>query len=103
LRHQGWTAPAITQQVGVSLRTVQRDLRRATFAGRKWRSDLGDRVLTPYKGSLLDRWNAGCHTAMRLFRELRQQGYGGSYGVVAAYARRLREAQGLPPGHRRPR
>jgi transposase len=56
-----------------------------------------------YKGYLLERWNAGCHTAMRLFRELRQRGYGGSYGVVAAYARRLRQAQGLPPGHRRPR
>ena len=52
---------------------------------------------------LLARWNAGCHTAMRLFRELRQRGYGGSYGVVAAYAHRLRQAQGLPPGHRRPR
>src|SRR6267142_4090680 len=40
---------------------------------------------------------------MRLFRELRQRGYAGGYGVVAAYARRLRQAQGLPPGHRRPR
>jgi transposase len=103
LHHQGWTAPAIAQQVGVSLRTVQRDLRRATYAGRKRRSDLGDSVLNPSKGYLCDRWNAGCHTAMRLFRELRQQGYGGSYGVVAAYARRLRQAQGLPAGHRRPR
>jgi hypothetical protein len=37
---------------------------------------------------------------MRLFREVRQRGYGGSYGVVAAYARRLRQAQDLPPGHR---
>ena len=27
----------------------------------------------------------------------------GGYGVVAAYARRLRQAQGLPPGHRRAR
>jgi transposase len=40
---------------------------------------------------------------MRLFRELRQRGYRGSYGLVAAYARRLREAQGLAPGQRRPR
>ena len=40
---------------------------------------------------------------MRLFRDLRQRGYAGGYGVVAAYARRLRQAQGLPPGHRRPR
>jgi transposase len=100
LHHQGWTAPAIAQQVGVSLRTVQRDLRSATFAGRKRRSDRGDSVLNPYKPYLLERWNAGCYTAMRLFRDLRQRGYAGGYGVVAAYARRLRQAQGLPPGHR---
>jgi transposase len=103
LHGQGWTAPAIAQQVGMSLRTVQRDLRSPTFAGRKRRRDLGDSVLNPYQASLLERWNAGCHTAMRLFRELRQRGYGGSYGLVAAYARRLRQAQGLAPGHRRPR
>ena len=103
LHHQGWTAPAIAQQVGLSLRTVQRDLRRATFVGRKRRSDLGDSALNPYKSYLLERWNAGCYTAMRLFRDLRQRGYAGGYGVVAAYARRLRQAQGLPPGHRHPR
>jgi len=40
---------------------------------------------------------------MRLLRDLRQRGYAGGYGVVAAYARRLRQAQGLPPGHRRAR
>jgi len=100
LHHQGWTAPAIAQHVGLSLRTVQRDLRSATCAGRKRRSDRGDSILNPYKPSLLERWNAGCYTAMRLFRDLRQRGYAGGYGVVAAYARRLRQAQGLPPGHR---
>src|SRR5215470_15917014 len=103
LHHQGWTAPAIAQQVGLGLRTVQRALRSPTFAGRQRRSDLGDSVLNPYKPYLLERWNAGCSTAMRLFREIRQRGYGGGYGVVAAYACRLRLAQGLPPGHRRPR
>src|SRR6266481_7442177 len=103
LHHQGWTAPAIAQHVGLSLRTVQRDLRSATCAGRKRRSDRGDSVLNPYKPYLLERWNAGCSTAMRLFRDLRQRGYRGGYGVVAAYARRLRQAQGLPPGHRRAR
>ena len=98
LHRQGWTAPAIAQQVGLGLRTVERDLRSATFAGRKRRSDRGDSVLNPYKPYLLERWNAGCYTAMRLFRDLRQRGYAGGYGVVAAYARRLRQAQGLPPG-----
>jgi transposase len=103
LHRQGWTAPAIAQQVGLSRRTVQRDLRTTTFAGRRRRSDLGESGLTPSKPYLLERWNAGCYTAMRLFRDLRQRGYAGGYGVVAAYARRLRQAQGLPPGHRRPR
>ena len=103
LHREGWTAPAIAQQVGLSLRTVQRDLRTATFAGRRRRSDLGESGLTPYKPYLLERWNAGCYNAMRLFRDLRQRGYAGGYGGVAAYARRLRQAQGLPPGHRCPR
>jgi len=82
---------------------VQRALRTATFAGRQRRSDAGASLLNPYKPYLLERWNAGCYTAMRLFREIRQRGYGGGYGVVAAYARRLREAQGLAPGQRCPR
>src|SRR5215470_7459371 len=103
LHHQGWTAPAIAQHLRLSLRTVQRDLQTATFAGRTRRRDLGKSVLNPYKPYLLERWNAGCYTAMRLFRELRQQGYAGSYARVAAYARRLRQAQGLPPGHRHAR
>jgi len=103
LHHQGWTAPAIAQHVGMSLRTVQRDLRTTTLTGRQRRSDYGDSLLTPSTPSLLERWNAGCYTAMRLFRALRQQGYAGGYGVVAAYARRLRQAQGLSPGQRRPR
>ena len=103
LHQQGWTGAAIAQHVGLSLRTVQRDLRTATFAGRQRRSDAGASLLNPYKPYLLERWNAGCYTAMRLFREIRQRGYGGGYGVVAAYARRLREAQGLAPGQRCPR
>jgi transposase len=104
LHHQGWTAPAIAQQVGLGLRTVQRDLQSATFAGCKRRRDRGTRsVLNPYKPYLLERWNAGCHTALQLFRALQAQGYTGSYGRVAAYARQLRQAQGLPPAHRRPR
>src|SRR5499427_5906413 len=100
LHRQGWTAAAIAQQVGLSLRTVQRDLRSATFAGRRRRSDLGESVLNPYKPYLLERWNAGCHAAMRLLRDLRQRGYAGGYGTVAAYVRRLRQAQGLAPGYR---
>jgi transposase len=103
LHRQGWTGAAIAQHTGLSLRTVRRDLRTTTFTGRQRRSDRGHSLLNPYKSYLLERWNAGCYTAIRLFRELQQRGYAGGYGAVAAYARRLRQAQGLPPGHRRAR
>jgi transposase len=103
LHRQGWTVAAIARQVGVSQRTVQRDLQTATFPGRQPRNDRGHSLLDPYKPVVLERWNAGCRTAMRLFRDLQQQGYAGSYGLVAAYARRLRQAQGLAPGQRRAR
>ncbi len=74
LHQQGWTGAAIAQHVGVSLRTVQRDLRTTTFTGRKRRSDRGDSLLTLDKPYLLERWNAGCSTAMRLFRGKRSRG-----------------------------
>jgi transposase len=40
---------------------------------------------------------------MRRLRDLQQRGYAGGDGGVAAAARRLRQAQGLPPGYRRAR
>jgi transposase len=103
LHRQGWTVPAIAQHVGMSAHTVQRDLRTTTFPGRQPRSDRGHSLLDPYKPAVLERWNAGCRTAVRLFRDLQRRGYAGSYGLVAAYARRLRQAQGLAPGQRRTR
>ena len=103
LRRQGWTIPASAQQVGLSHRTVERDLATATFPARKRRSARGRSLLAPYTSWLSARWNAGCHTAMRLFRESTQRGYTGSYALVAASARRLRQAQGLAPGQRQMR
>lgn len=103
LHRQGWTVAAIAQQVGISPRTVQRDLQTATFLGRQRRSDRGRSLLNPYQAVLLERWNAGCRTAMQLFRDRQRRGDAGSYGLVAAYVRRLRQAQGLAPGQRRAR
>lgn len=100
---QEWPVSAIAQHVGISPRPVQRDLQTATLVGRQRRSDRGRSLLNPDKAALRERWKAGCRTAARLFRELKQRGYPGSYALVAAYARRLRQAQGLAPGHRRAR
>jgi transposase len=105
LHRQGWTVPAIAAQVGHSRHTIERYLRLPTWPVPQHRSSYGRSVLNPYKAYLLERWNAGCRTAMQLFRELQPRGYTGSYRRVAAYASRLRQAQGLPPrrqGRRQP-
>jgi transposase len=103
LPHQGRTARAMAQHLGLDRRTGPQDRRRATWAGRLRRSDLGTRVLHPYTPYLLERWNAGCYTATPLFRERSTRGDTGSDDRVAASARRLRQAPGLRPGPRGPR
>jgi transposase len=105
LHRQGWTVPAIAAQVGHSRHTIERYLRMPTWPVPQHRSSYGRSVLNPYKDCLLARWNAGCRIAMQLFRELQPRGYLGSYRRVAAYASRLRQAQGLAPrrqGRRQP-
>jgi transposase len=97
LHRQGWTVPAIAAQVGHSRHTIERYLRLPAWPMPQHRSTYGRSVLNPYKAYLLARWNAGCRTAMQLFRELQPRGYTGSYRRVAAYASRLRQAQGLAP------
>jgi transposase len=97
LHRQGWPVVAIATQVGRGRRTIERYLRLPTWPVRQHRSHYGRSLLNPYKDYLLERWNAGCHTAIQLFRELQPRGYTGSYRRVAAYVSRVRQAQGVPP------
>ena len=97
LHRQGWTIAAIATQVGCSRRTIERYLHTPTWPVRQHRRHYGRSLLNPYKAYLLERWNAGCHTAIQLFRELQPRGYTGSYRRVTAYVSRIRQAQGLPP------
>ena len=97
LHRRGWSTVAIAAQVGCSCRSIERYLHLPTWPVRQHRSHYGRSVLNPYKAFLLERWNAGCHTAIQLFRELQPRGYTGSYRRVAAYVSRIRQAQGIPP------
>lgn len=99
LHQQGWTAEAVAQHVGISSRTVFRFLRHTTFPERQPRRQFKATLLDPFKTYLTERWNAGCHNAVRLFREIQTQGFAGNYGLVAAYVKRMRTAQG---GARKP-
>jgi transposase len=93
----------MAQQLGIGKNTVFRYLRMATLPERQRRADRGRSILTPYHAYILERWNAGHRDALRLFRELQQRGYAGSYPTVARYAQRLRQAQGQARQHRPPR
>ena len=64
LHRQGWTVPAIAAQVGRGRRTIERYLRTPTWPGRQHRRHYGRSLLNPSKAYLLERWNAGCRTAM---------------------------------------
>jgi transposase len=97
LHRQGWSTTAIAVQVGCSRRTIERYLQMPTWPVPQHRRHYGRSILNPYKAYLLERWNAGCHTAIQLFQELQACGYTGSYRRVTAYISRIRQAQGIPP------
>jgi transposase len=103
LRQQGWPGHAIATHLGIGRSTVFRYLRTAALPERTRRADRGRSILNPYKPYLLERWNAGCCDALRLYGELQQRGYPGSYPTVARYVQRLRQAQGQTPRQRRRR
>jgi transposase len=97
LHRQGWSTVAIAAQVGCSCRTIERYLQMPTWPVRQHRRHYGRSIVNPYKAYLLERWNAGCHTAIQLFQEIQARGYAGSYRRVTAYVSRIRQAQGIPP------
>src|SRR5215468_2827918 len=97
LHRQGWSTAAIAVQVGGSRRTIERYLQMPTWPVPQHRRHYGRSILNPYKAYLLERWNAGCHTAIQLFQELQACGYPGRSRRVTAYVSRIRQAQGLPP------
>jgi transposase len=85
----------MAHQVGVSQRTLNRWFKARTFPERQRRQ--GDRHgLAPYAAYLQQRWAEGCRNAMHLWREVRAQGFTGSYARVAAYVRPLRRGQAAP-------
>jgi transposase len=93
LHRDGWSGDAIARHLGIGHSTVGRALRHETFPERRGRSDAGRSLLDPWKPVILERWNAGCRHSRRLFREIRDQGYRGSYPTLARYTQRLRQAQ----------
>jgi transposase len=96
LHTKGATVMDIARTVGVTRRTVYAYLndgppqrRRPTAHGRR-------RVLEPWEPYLLTRWEEGCHTATRLWREIRDRGFEYSVANVQRFCAQLRRQGGAP-------
>jgi len=92
LREQGLTAAEIGQQMGMKPRTVRHWFThfRSDTHKRKHRSEFDQ-----YADYVRQRWQAGCHNGLMLWRELHALGYSGSPKSVYQYLLPLRQA--TPP------
>ncbi len=96
LHAKGAEIADIARVVGISRTTVYRYVRLDGPPERKRPRRRRGKVLDPYKEYLLRRWDEGCHTATRLWREIRDRGYRSSYTNVIRFLAPLR----LPVGQR---
>jgi transposase len=89
----------IARRVGVSRETVYR-YRKLDEPPERRHQTPRKRALDAYIPYLLQRWHAGCHNGMQLWREIREQGYPHGEGVVGRFVAELRreEAAGHPVG-----
>lgn len=89
LHSQGMSMLAICRALGMSRGAVRRYVHADSFPERR-RHPPQASMLDPFTPYLAKRWEEGCHVAMQLWREIREQGYPGAQGRVLQWARRRR-------------
>lgn len=98
LHEQGMSMLAICRATGMSRGAVRRYVHADSFPERR-RHPPQDSMLDPFIPYLAKRWEEGCHVAMQLWREIKEQGYPGSPGRILQWARqRRREPAPSTPG-----
>lgn len=98
LVQQGMTRRAIARALGCNRKTVQAYLEADAVPQRPPHVRRAS-ILRPYEPYLLERWQAGVHNGLQLWREIVALGYPGTRGNVSrfvAYLRR-REREGMDP------
>jgi transposase len=95
LLDQGRGLREIARHLGWGLHTVQRYARAGAWqelADGRWQGPRPSK-LDPFKPCLDQRTGEGCGNGARLFREIRERGYAGSYSVVRGYLDQHRPAR----------
>jgi transposase len=95
LRERGLYVEDIAAEVGLSRSTVGSWLNAGSFPERKRPKKNKPSPVVPYADYLERRWREGCINMTRLWREIKEMGYEGSYDAVADHLRCLRK--GLSP------
>jgi transposase len=101
LRQQGRTIQVIATETGVSKRTVLRFLRAEQFPARA-RRRRQPRNTDPFLPYLQQRMEQGCLNAAQLYRDVKAQGYSGSYGCIYNALQRIAPKQTEPQKARSP-
>ena len=97
LHVQGHSLRAIAATTGLARGTVHAFVRVGSFPERQPRAPRATQ-LTPFLGYLRERWDGGCHNALRLWQDLRTRGFTGGRTVVAALLHTWRAAPDRTPG-----
>ena len=93
LKQQGLSVSAIARQLDLDRKTVRKHLLEPPQAYR--REHPAACKIDPYRSYLRERWEQGVHNGQKLWEEMRERGYAGSYSglkmVVAPWREEARE------------
>ncbi len=97
LDRRGLSQKDIARRVGIGRKTVRRFLRAGVFPERA-QPPRRRTILDPYEPYLRERWTAGCHNSLQLWREIHARGFTGAASLVRRFVARWR----AEPGRRGP-
>jgi transposase len=94
LHEQGRSQRQIAKQLGIDRETVSRFVNADEFPRRATRTRI--KPIDRHADYLAQRWREGCHNARILTRQLKSQGFTGSYHTVRRFVSQWQAAKGDP-------
>jgi transposase len=84
LHQKGFSQRAIAETLSINRTTVRKFIRAGAFPERAPHKGGRRSILEPYIPYIHQRWAEGCDNALKLWREIKEKGYGGQAGMVLA-------------------